>query len=563
MQRNRAGGESTIGWLFRGGKLWFLTAILGAVTLYSMVITIHDSSTQRRAIGAIAGDVARDVSNAASNRAERLALETFAPVLATEASTDSKATLQAIADGQQRARECACRDTLPASGFFYLRPPTTEQTAGAQAASALDGRSMPPWSVIAPIVSHDMNRARSIRRPATHVTVSKTLGDDAILTIVDVDRHGAPIGALGVVAPASELMAAILGELPAGDRADTSTTLVRLRAHAVQVATADSAIVYGSLDSTATIRATAVPSGPLDGLVIRVAIRGHNVAPALMMPVSHQRLMHTGLLTICTVIAIIFAIGSSRREALLARARSDFIAGVSHDLRMPLAQVLLAGETLAQQRDVGRSERVALSTTIVREVQRLIGLIENVLLFSRSGAVKMRARLEPFSASSVLEDVAEAVELTARDAGQSVTIDGPGNITALGDARLVRQALVNLADNAIKYGPAGQVVRLSVSRIGDAGNGDGAGMVRFAVTDSGPGIPENERTKVFAPYARLERDQTSSRTGAGLGLAVVDQIARACRGRVWLEDASVGQGTRAVLQLGATSRQPAHATTTA
>ena len=204
MQRSTARGESTIGWLFRGGKLWFLTAILAALTLYSMVTPIHDSYTQRTAIGMIAGDVARDVSNAASNRAERLVLETFAPVIAAAGSesADRKTTLQAIADALRRASDCACRDTLPASGLFYLRPP-----ASAQSARALDGRSIPAWSILEPIVSRDMERARSARRPVTHVTVSKALGADAVLTMVDVDPHGTPIVAFGFHEPTITLVA--------------------------------------------------------------------------------------------------------------------------------------------------------------------------------------------------------------------------------------------------------------------------------------------------------------------------------------------------------------------
>jgi signal transduction histidine kinase len=74
--------------------------------------------------------------------------------------------------------------------------------------------------------------------------------------------------------------------------------------------------------------------------------------------------------------------------------------------------------------------------------------------------------------------------------------------------------------------------------------------VRLQVQDQGPGVPAGQRSRMFEPYERLERDQASERTGSGLGLAVVRQIAGACRGTVWLEDAP-GGGTRAVLELGA------------
>jgi signal transduction histidine kinase len=539
-------------WLRGSGRLWVLAAALGAATLYSLVITIHDSYTQRLAVGAIITDVAHDVAHTASSRAERLALQAFAPVLAKPATQDWTTTLQAVSGESRHARECRCLDTLPAYGFFYIQLPTTGENTG----SIHGDRNVPPWPVLEGIAAHDMQRARTVSPPAMHVTVSRALGDDAVLTIVDVDGHGTPTGVYGLAARAPDLMAAILRGLPVGDRADTNTGLVRLRAHAVQVAATDSTPVFGSLDSTAQVRAMIVPSGILEGMVIRVAARGRNIQPAVMMPVSHQRLLHSGVLILCTLVAIIIAGGSSRREALLARARSDFIAGVSHDLRMPLAQVLLAGETLAQPRDVSTTERTTLSNTIVRETQRLIALVENVLFFSRTGAVEMRARIAPFDAASLLRDVAEAVELTVRDARQSLVVELSPPARALGDPRLVRQALVNLVDNAVKYGPAGQTVRLRVEPAHGSRNGDGA--VRFVVVDDGPGVPERERRAVFEPYNRLDRDQTSSRTGAGLGLAVVEQIARACGGRVWLEGRDGERGTRAVLELrAAASAEPA------
>jgi signal transduction histidine kinase len=75
--------------------------------------------------------------------------------------------------------------------------------------------------------------------------------------------------------------------------------------------------------------------------------------------------------------------------------------------------------------------------------------------------------------------------------------------------------------------------------------------VRLIVDDEGPGIPVKERERVFEPYQRLGRDQTSERTGTGLGLSVVRQIVVACSGRVWIEDGPSGRGTRVVIELGA------------
>ncbi len=253
----------------------------------------------------------------------------------------------------------------------------------------------------------------------------------------------------------------------------------------------------------------------------------------------HER-WHMMLLVTGTIIALAIAIASSRREMMLARTRSGFVAGVSHELRMPLAQILLASETIALQREQSAADRVALAESIVRETQRLMGIVDNVLLFSRAGAVDMKPVEQPVRVDELFERVRESLRLVARSAGQAIEVDGARELVVIGDLRLLTQALVNLVDNAIKYGASGQSVRLSAARH-DA-------SVRLCVDDSGPGVGEADRERVFQPYERLESDELSERTGSGLGLAVVRSITDALGGRAWLEPAD-GGGTRAVIEL--------------
>jgi DNA-binding response OmpR family regulator/signal transduction histidine kinase len=252
---------------------------------------------------------------------------------------------------------------------------------------------------------------------------------------------------------------------------------------------------------------------------------------------EHER-WHLGLLVIGTLVAFAVALASTRREMMLADTRTGFVAGVSHELRMPLAQILLAAETLALQREDSAAARVSLTESIVRETRRLMGLVDNVLLFSRSGVVGLRPAIHPVNVEELFERVRDAVRLVAMDAGRDVTAHGSATIAVMGDLSLLTQALMNLVDNAIKYDSTGNDVRLLAEAFGAS--------VRLVVEDHGPGIPVEDRDRVFAAYERLDRDRLSERTGSGLGLAVVRTIAESLGGRVWLEE-TPGGGTRAVL----------------
>jgi signal transduction histidine kinase len=278
---------------------------------------------------------------------------------------------------------------------------------------------------------------------------------------------------------------------------------------------------------------------PLEEFRVMVSLMSSQVSLAALMPPAHDRLWWNGILILATIVVCAFAIGSSRREVSLARARSDFVAGISHDLRMPLAQILLASETLSLGRERSDKERSSLNASILREARRLKAMIDNVLLFTRSGAVGMDPRLQPVELTSLFYSVAESVELALRDVGQTVETDAPDELRVMADRALLHQALVNLVDNAMKYGPTGQRIRI---RGEQAANG-----VRISVQDEGPGIPAAARARLFEPYERLDRDSTSERTGSGLGLAVVRQIVLACRGDVTIEDSPVG--TRIVIRL--------------
>jgi signal transduction histidine kinase len=114
----------------------------------------------------------------------------------------------------------------------------------------------------------------------------------------------------------------------------------------------------------------------------------------------------------------------------------------------------------------------------------------------------------------------------------------PGLVARV-DPRGLRQIVLNLLDNAVKYGPVGQTVNVSL-----AGNDD---KVVIAVEDKGPGVPRSEREKIWDPYVRLSRAAESAAGGSGIGLSIVRELVRLHGGRTWVEDAQSG-GARFVVE---------------
>lgn len=533
-------GTSRLRRLWRS-RFWILAAALGAITVYTGVTTIHDGNQRGLAAGLVTQATAIHASTLASARLERLALEAFAPVGPLAPSQPEPftgpVTIEALARRQRDGVACACRELLPATRFFHFDPMT-----GALSAATVENGRAPATatrhSLLADLARVESREPRGASTASSRLVVDPRLGDDAIVALVQRDERGAPLAVYGIVVNARETLAALFSASPHRSAID-SAGLTRLDSLSYEVRMRDGTPVFGSLGS-GRVRALVQLGGPLRGLVLTIAVAPGRIASPLMAPHSRTRLWNLAALIAATVIVLGIAVSSTRREVLLARARSDFIAGVSHDLRMPLAQILIASETLALRRERGDAERTSLASSIVRETRRLMALVDNVLLFSRSGAVDIKPVLRPIGVGELFSEVTDSVHLAVEDAGQTIEISPAPSRMVVGDKRLVRQALVNLVDNALKYGAAGQRIRLSAESHGDA--------VRLVVEDEGPGVPPGERDRIFEAYARLAHDQVSERTGTGLGLAVVRQIVEACGGRVWIEEGAE-RGSRAVLEL--------------
>ena len=244
-------------------------------------------------------------------------------------------------------------------------------------------------------------------------------------------------------------------------------------------------------------------------------------------------------LPLLSVLFALAAILHIRRERELVRARRDFVASVSHELRTPLAQIRMFSETLLLQREDDAQERLSWIGIIAREARRLGDLVENILLFSHIDAARVRLEPERTDLGELVDEVVEAYVPTAEARHMRIVADAPPRIYAVVDPRAMRQVVVNLIDNALKYGPTGQSITVEVER--------GDGVARLSVSDQGPGIPAQDRTRLWRPFVRLA-NAGGTAGGSGIGLSVVRSLVEQHGGTITVEDAPE-RGARFVVVL--------------
>lgn len=227
-----------------------------------------------------------------------------------------------------------------------------------------------------------------------------------------------------------------------------------------------------------------------------------------------------------------------RRGHELVRLRESFIRNVSHELRTPLQQVLLFTELLRSGHTRGPEEERKALGLVHSEVQRLIELVKNLLVFSSSAPPPLR--IDRVLLAPLVEEVVDTFRPLAAADGADLEVRAEGPVAVSADTEALRRVLVNLLDNAVKYGPPGQTV------IVDIGAREGRGCV--AVADEGPGVPVGESERIWESFHRLERDQTGPTAGSGIGLSIVRRLVGEMGGDVEVTRAP-GGGARFEVQL--------------
>jgi signal transduction histidine kinase len=274
-----------------------------------------------------------------------------------------------------------------------------------------------------------------------------------------------------------------------------------------------------------------VTMDPPASLRVRVGLRS-SAASRLEVPVAPSSRLPL-LLALLALAGGLAAIGlrQLRREHELVRMRSDFTSSVSHELRTPLAQILLYGETLMLERARSEEERRNAAETIVQEARRLMRLVDNVLHFARVDRDLATPVPEPILLAPRLRGILSSFLAAVPPGTLRLRTDLDERAAARVDEGALRQVVLNLLDNAVKYGPAGQTVTVSLARQD--------GVARIVVDDEGPGVPPDARERIWEPFVRAaERGRGPG--GNGLGLAVVRELVQAHGGSAAVESGPQG-----------------------
>jgi signal transduction histidine kinase/CheY-like chemotaxis protein len=215
------------------------------------------------------------------------------------------------------------------------------------------------------------------------------------------------------------------------------------------------------------------------------------------------------------------------------RAKSVFLANMSHELRTPLNAVIGFAQLMARSRTLNDADRENLSV-IRRGGEHLLGLINDVLSISKIEAGKLSAERRPFDARELIGGVAEMIRARTEATGLALVADVSQAFppAVLGDEGKLRQVLINLLGNAVKFTETGTIaVRASW----------GAGRATFEVSDTGQGIDEDEIAKLFQPFVQTASGR-QAKEGTGLGLVITQQLIRLMGGQIAVQSRR-GEGT--------------------
>jgi heavy metal sensor kinase len=218
-----------------------------------------------------------------------------------------------------------------------------------------------------------------------------------------------------------------------------------------------------------------------------------------------------------------------------------FTSDASHELRTPLTAIRSVGQ-IGLQKDGDRDQYREVIGSMLEEAERLSRLVENLLTISRADSGQIELERSTISLLPLVRDASFFLDVLAEEKGQALSVEGDDSIQVKADVVILRQVVINLLDNAIKYSPPRGRISVRVFRKDPA-------SACVEVEDSGPGIPPEHRDKIFDRFYRIDEARSREAGGAGLGLALAKWGAEAHGGRLELDSTNEGCIFRLLLPL--------------
>jgi heavy metal sensor kinase len=223
------------------------------------------------------------------------------------------------------------------------------------------------------------------------------------------------------------------------------------------------------------------------------------------------------------------------------RQQRQFMADASHELRTPITTTRTAANVMLQQGHRDEDEYRHALAIIEQQADRLSRIVDDMFTLARADAGNYPARMQPMYLDEVIQEVISAARVVASTRDVTIEFDGPSSASYHGDEELMRRLLVNLLDNAVRHSPPGSAVRVELRPVP-------AGF-SIAVVDHGPGIPPESQPHLFERFYRVDASRTRGHSdrGAGLGLSMVQWVARLHGGDVALTASSKSGSTFTVV----------------
>ena len=248
------------------------------------------------------------------------------------------------------------------------------------------------------------------------------------------------------------------------------------------------------------------------------------------------------ILAFCVALLVgaIWLVTSFKRASDLSQLQLDFLSKVSHEFKTPLTSIRLFTQTLLEPRPLTDEQRTQCLQMLDHETERLNTMIGRLLDFGRMEAGKMAYHRQPERIDAVVDAALRAFEpIRLQEHLTLNTSVAPDLPPILADRAMLSQALLNLLQNAAKYG--GDAGRIDLVCRGDNGR------VTLSVADQGPGIPRRERRRIFERFYRIDDRLSRKQEGSGLGLAIVRHVAQAHGGTVVVRNRPEGGAEFSIL----------------